>query len=142
MAHVDESPEWADGIYRLETGDPVQGGRGGIANRQASELASRTRYLKDKIENLDIVIDPATPSSDGLMSSSDKSKLDGIAAGATADASADLGNQGTAVFGQAVQNGTAGTFARSDHRHALPAFPSAQNMTITGTWTVPTPRLP
>ncbi|MDR2725557.1 MAG: hypothetical protein LBC90_05750 [Candidatus Adiutrix sp.] len=38
-------------------------------------------------------------------------------------AAADLGGQGAAAFGQAAQNGTAVTFARSDHKHALPAAP-------------------
>ncbi|MCL1866298.1 MAG: hypothetical protein FWF82_02695 [Oscillospiraceae bacterium] len=37
---------------------------------------------------------------------------------------ADLGNQGTTAFGQTVQNGAAATFARSDHRHAIPAAPA------------------
>jgi hypothetical protein len=37
---------------------------------------------------------------------------------------ANLGSQGTPAFGQAVQNGSAATFARSDHRHALPAAPT------------------
>jgi hypothetical protein len=42
-------------------------------------------------------------------------------------ASANLGEQGTAAFGQAVQNGSATTWSRSDHRHAIPAAP-AQNI--------------
>lgn len=38
--------------------------------------------LNQKIESKVVVIDPATPTTDGLMSKSDKSKLDGVANGA------------------------------------------------------------
>ena len=36
---------------------------------------------------------------------------------------ADLSSQGTPIFGQSSSNGVASTAARSDHVHALPAFP-------------------
>ena len=54
MANITEelnNPQWAAGIYQLETTDPVLGGPNGIANRQAKELAARTQYLKKKYEN-------------------------------------------------------------------------------------------
>ena len=44
------NPQWSEGIYQLETTDPVLGGPNGIANRQAKELAARTQYLKKKQE--------------------------------------------------------------------------------------------
>ena len=53
MANITEelnNPQWAAGIYQLETTDPVLGGPNGIANRQAKELAARTQYLKKKQE--------------------------------------------------------------------------------------------
>ncbi|MFP1880132.1 hypothetical protein ACLEE3_16525 [Lonsdalea quercina] len=50
MAELTEKAEWTDGIYQLETSDPVVGGPGGISNRQAQELAYRTRYLKDNLD--------------------------------------------------------------------------------------------
>lgn len=53
MANITEelnNPQWAEGIYQLETTDPVLGGPNGIANRQAKELAARTQYLKKKQE--------------------------------------------------------------------------------------------
>ena len=53
MANITEelsNPKWAEGIYQLETTDPVLGGPNGIANRQAKELAARTQYLKKKQE--------------------------------------------------------------------------------------------
>ena len=52
MANISEntqSPTWAQGIYQIETSDPVLGGANGIANRQARELAARTQWLKAEI---------------------------------------------------------------------------------------------
>ena len=40
-----ESYNWVDGVYQLEVTDPVEGGADGIANRQATQLAKRTRNL-------------------------------------------------------------------------------------------------
>lgn len=51
MATLNESAVWEDGIYQLEVSDPVLGGPGGIANRQAEQLANRTNYLKTLSEN-------------------------------------------------------------------------------------------
>ncbi|HDS0821383.1 TPA: phage tail protein, partial [Escherichia coli] len=53
MAKLNESAVWEDGIYQLEVSDPVLGGPGGIANRQAEQLANRTAYLKKKAERQD-----------------------------------------------------------------------------------------
>ncbi|RYC42874.1 phage tail protein [Pectobacterium zantedeschiae] len=50
MANLPEQKTWIDGIYQLETSDPVVGGPGGISNRQAEQLASRTTYLKSEQE--------------------------------------------------------------------------------------------
>lgn len=50
MANLSEELVWKDGIYQLETTDPVQGGPDGIDNQQAKELASRTQYLKTQVE--------------------------------------------------------------------------------------------
>ena len=51
MATLNESAVWEDGIYQLETSDPVLGGPGGIANRQAEQLANRTSFLKAQSES-------------------------------------------------------------------------------------------
>lgn len=50
MAFLTESSEWEDGIYQLETSDPVLGGPSGISNQQGKQLANRTLYLKDTLE--------------------------------------------------------------------------------------------
>ncbi|KHS73817.1 hypothetical protein QT13_04240 [Pectobacterium brasiliense] len=46
MANLSEQESWIDGIYQLEVSDRVAAGPGGISNRQAEQLASRTTYLK------------------------------------------------------------------------------------------------
>ncbi|EHD22661.1 MULTISPECIES: hypothetical protein [Brenneria] len=51
MANLPEKQEWIDGIYQLETSDPVVGGPGGVSNRQAEQLADRTAYLKKEVES-------------------------------------------------------------------------------------------
>ena len=54
MAFFNEISLWEDGIYRLENTDRVKGydatnNTMGMANKQASQLANRTLYLKEKI---------------------------------------------------------------------------------------------
>lgn len=50
MANLSETPDYPAGVYQLETSDPVLGGPGGIANRQAEQLANRTSWLKAKVD--------------------------------------------------------------------------------------------
>ncbi|MFJ7792901.1 hypothetical protein [Pseudomonas sp. NPDC096950] len=52
MADLPELNEWTEGIYQLETSDPVLGGPDGIDNLQGKQLANRTRWLKGKIDSL------------------------------------------------------------------------------------------
>ncbi|WP_052229454.1 gp53-like domain-containing protein [Pseudomonas fluorescens] len=49
MADLPEANEWPEGIYQLETSDPVLGGPEGIDNLQAKQLANRTKWLKDQL---------------------------------------------------------------------------------------------
>ena len=49
MANLNESAVWVDGIYQIETSDPVMGGPNGIANKQAGQIGNRTQWLKNKI---------------------------------------------------------------------------------------------
>lgn len=49
MANLSETENYEDGVYQLELTDPVVGGPGGIANRQAEQLANRTAWLKKEI---------------------------------------------------------------------------------------------
>ncbi|WP_177490461.1 hypothetical protein [Pseudomonas sp. HMWF006] len=57
MADLPEINEWPEGIYQLETSDPVLGGPEGIDNLQGKQLASRTKWLRDQIEK---IVDGAT----------------------------------------------------------------------------------
>ncbi len=50
MATLPEQSVWTEGIYQLETSDPVMGGPDGVDNQQAKELANRTKYLKETME--------------------------------------------------------------------------------------------
>lgn len=50
MANLILTPEWVEGIYQLETSDPVMGGPDGIDNRQAIQLGKRTEFLKQELE--------------------------------------------------------------------------------------------
>ena len=52
MANLEEKVEWANGVYQLETTDPVMGGPNGIDNLQAKQLANRTQYLKWFLDEL------------------------------------------------------------------------------------------
>lgn len=52
MAYVPESQTWVEGVYQLETTDPVIGGATGVANQQAKDLASRTAYLKKQVDDI------------------------------------------------------------------------------------------
>lgn len=46
---IEESSVFENDIYELQTSDRALGGRGGVANRQAEQLANRTRWLKDQL---------------------------------------------------------------------------------------------
>ncbi|KVA70975.1 hypothetical protein WM36_02175 [Burkholderia ubonensis] len=65
MSNLIESDRWEEGIYQLETSDPVIGGPDGVDNLQAKQLANRTRFLKRLVEggqsNLDAHANAADP---------------------------------------------------------------------------------
>lgn len=50
MSNLTETAQWEDGIYQIETSDPVLGGPDGISNKQAKLLANRTSFLKQRVE--------------------------------------------------------------------------------------------
>ncbi|MGQ5407577.1 hypothetical protein ACUJ8Q_27195 [Klebsiella michiganensis] len=52
MTNITESSRWEDSVYQINRNDPVSGGRGGVANIQAGQLANRTRYLKQAIDGI------------------------------------------------------------------------------------------
>ncbi|OHX19501.1 tail fiber protein [Chromobacterium sphagni] len=52
MSYLPEKSVWEDGIYQLETSDPVLAGPDGIDNLQGKQLANRTAYLKKQVDDL------------------------------------------------------------------------------------------
>ena len=52
MAYLPEKAKWVDKIYEIQVTDKVKGGPGGTANIQAEELAWRTLYLKERLDNI------------------------------------------------------------------------------------------
>lgn len=50
MSKLEETTQWEDDIYQLETSDPVLGGPNGISNRPQKQLANRTQWLKQQLE--------------------------------------------------------------------------------------------
>ncbi|WP_334467675.1 phage tail protein [Arsenophonus sp. PmNCSU2021_1] len=50
MSYLKETAAWEDGIYQIETSDPVLGGPDGITNRPTRELANRTAWLKQQLK--------------------------------------------------------------------------------------------
>ncbi|KVC87937.1 hypothetical protein WL01_09905 [Burkholderia ubonensis] len=65
MSNLIEVDRWENGIYQLETSDPVIGGPDGVDNLQAKQLANRTQFLKRLVEggqsNLDAHANAADP---------------------------------------------------------------------------------
>lgn len=72
MANLKEENKWEEGIYQLEVTDPVVGGIDGISNKQAKQLANRTKFLKESITTLN------DEKLDKLAKAADSDKLDGF----------------------------------------------------------------
>jgi microcystin-dependent protein len=53
MANQPESPTYDAGVYQIEIVDPVKGGVGGLSNVPLLNLANRTAYLKQHVDNLE-----------------------------------------------------------------------------------------
>ncbi|MFO0386324.1 MAG: tail fiber protein [Flavobacteriales bacterium] len=79
MANVTETPTWENGIYRIETSDPVIGGENGVSNAPHKQLANRTSYLKVEQDTI-------------------KGKLDAAGVGAASLFTGDLNNLRTSGF--------------------------------------------
>ena len=72
MANLKEENKWEEGIYQLEVTDPVVGGIDGISNKQAKQLANRTKFLK---ESIDTLVDGKLGKEETAV---DSDKLDGL----------------------------------------------------------------
>lgn len=56
MTKIDEKAVWPSEIYQIRRGDKVSGGKDGVANIQAGQLADRTAYLKKSLESFSVMI--------------------------------------------------------------------------------------
>lgn len=60
MANIQEQSRWSPEIYQIETGDSVMGGvpdevtGAGKSNLPTKQLADRTVYLKEKVDEVDV----------------------------------------------------------------------------------------
>ncbi|EGY51996.1 phage tail protein [Neisseria shayeganii] len=56
MANLREQSLWEEGVYQIETSDPVMGGENGVSNRPLRQLANRTQWLKTEAARLERLI--------------------------------------------------------------------------------------
>lgn len=103
MATLTETTEYAEGIYQIETTDPVIGGADGISNVQAKQLANRTNFLKNLLTK---VIDGTQSVAKALkLATARKISLSGAVTGnANFDGSADITINVTLSDGQITIN--------------------------------------
>ena len=115
MANVKENATWENGIYQLETTDPVLGGENGIDNLQARQLGNRTQWLKTEIARAVADI--------GNLGSGKADKSVQITAGAGLTGGGTLaGNRTLALGTPGTCSGSTSNWAGSDtHTHALAA---------------------
>lgn len=73
MSSIDESPKWEDTIYQIARDDEVSGGREGIANIQARQLANRLLFLRDmsneQYDRLKVIINAITGDPEATITS-------------------------------------------------------------------------
>lgn len=50
MSTLEEKSQWEEAIYEIRTIDPVLGGADGISNLATGQLANRTQWLKERVE--------------------------------------------------------------------------------------------
>ena len=115
MANVKETATWENGIYQLETTDPVLGGENGIDNLQARQLGNRTQWLKTEIARAVADI--------GNLGSGKADKSVQITAGAGLAGGGTLASNRTLALGTpGTCSGSTSNWAGSDtHTHALAA---------------------
>ena len=51
MSNLPETPSWESGIHQLEESDRAKAGVGGVLNIPATQLANRTRWLREQVES-------------------------------------------------------------------------------------------
>lgn len=82
MADIEVLEQWDEGVYQLETTDPVQGGADGVDNKPHKNLANRTLWLKNNKadKNGNLANKFAVADGTGAKDAVNKSQLDTKAA--------------------------------------------------------------
>lgn len=145
MGNITENPVWEETVFQVETTTPLLGGSpekssfgtptAGYLNVAQQQLANRTQYLKETLENTDVDVGGlsdrvdtvetnltahigsrglahtnATQTEAGFMSAADKTKLNGIETGAQANVATNL-DQGTRTATTVPVTSSTGTSA-------------------------------
>lgn len=148
MGNIVENPVWEETVFQVETTTPLLGGSpekssfgtptAGYLNVAQQQLANRTQYLKETLENTDVDVGGlsdrvdtvetnltahigsrgaahtnATQTEAGFMSAADKTKLNGVEAGAQANVATNLA-QGTRTTTTVPVTSSTGTSATLD----------------------------
>lgn len=123
MANVKEENKWEEGVYQIEVTDPVVGGVDGISNKQAKQLANRTKYLKTQVESLLSKLNAAQSALDTKISVSDmQNALDGK-----------LGKTAKAADSDKLDGLDSSAFAKVEHALVKRSLPKG-NYTSVGFW--------
>ena len=150
MADLPEAIAYPEGIYRLETTDPVLGGavnpatKAGIANYQAQLLGNRTAWLKNAVAELAAQVIPATLLERGLVQLENSITSTSTTKAATADAvrrAAELAGQGVGIARKVLTTGlaTGGGNLSTDRTIDVPAASKEQAEAGIDTVTAMTP---
>lgn len=122
MANIRENKIWEEGIYQLEVTDPVVGGIDGISNKQAKQLANRTGYLKEQLENDKNSVDTALAKKRDVEDSYSKIEVDENLTAIGTTIGEKLGKSETAADSAKLGGLAADKYAKKDD---IPAAPQA-----------------
>lgn len=100
MANITETPAWAPVVDEIDTSDKVLGGPDGVINVQAKQLADRTAYLKQEVEEAAAAAGVAGVKADQALGSIEDIEV--AAGSATAAAAAALAHRDAAQAAEAL----------------------------------------
>ena len=129
MANVTEEVRWENGIYQIETTDPVVGGVDGISNKQAKQLANRTSYLKKQVEDNKSGADLALATKRDVNDSYSKTEVDEKFTDTGKLIKEKLGKSETAADSAKLDGLAADKYAKKDD---IPTAPQAATETKAG----------
>ncbi len=77
MANLTENNTWEDGVYQIETTDPVIGGPDGVDNQPHKQLTNRTAYLKERLDS-NVTKQPVRVATTAQITLATEQGIDGI----------------------------------------------------------------